>query len=106
MYTGGTGVAKDFVEASKWFHLAADQGDGSAQYALALMYQIGDGILQDNVIANMWFNLASANGEADAGQARDNIAAYMTAADLSEAQIRARVCLASNYQDCDRLEPR
>ncbi len=32
---------------------------------------------------------------------RDAIAAKLSPADLSEAQRRAKVCMASSYQDCD-----
>jgi TPR repeat protein len=65
------------------------------------MYANGTGVLQDYVGAYMWYNLASANGLEDAGKRRDEIAAKMTPVEVSEAQSRARVCLASNYQDCD-----
>ena len=85
----------------KWFHFAADQGDASAQYNLGIVYKNGNGVPQDNVAAHMWHNLASANGYVVAGKWRDVIAAKLTPADVSEAQRRARVCLASNYQDCD-----
>ena len=34
MYARGQGVAKDEVEAAKWFRKAAVQGDAYAQYAL------------------------------------------------------------------------
>jgi len=69
--------------------------------ALIVVYELGRGVLQDNVLAHMWYNLASANGHADAGKWRDKIAAQMTPGDISQAQNRARVCLGSNYQDCD-----
>ena len=41
------------------------------------------------------------NGRADAATNRDLIAAEMTPAALEEAQRRARVCLESQYKDCD-----
>jgi len=64
------------------------------------MYEYGEGVQQDDVGAHMWYNLASANGLADAGKHRDKIAAKMTPADISEAQRRARVCLASPMVNC------
>jgi len=88
-------------DAVKWYHLAADQGHAAAQSFLGFMYENGNDVLQDNVLAHMWYNLASANGAESAGKWRDQIAAKMTPADVSEAQRRARVCLASIYQDCD-----
>jgi len=57
--------------------------------------------MQDYVTAHMWLNIAAANGDATAGD-RCNIAARaMTAAYISEAQRRARVCMGSGYSDCD-----
>ena len=101
MYYAGDGLLQDYAAALRWFRLVADQGFASAQYNLAEMYENGEGILQANVVAHMWFNLASANGIGYSGQRRDEIADKMTTADISEAQRRARVCMASNYTDCD-----
>ena len=101
MYEDGTGVPQDYAAALKWYSLAANQGYALAQNNLAMMYENGTGILQNNVVAHMWYNLASANGFEIAGIRRDEIAAKMTPADVSEAQRPARVCLALNYGDCD-----
>lgn len=101
MYSTGEGVPQDDAEAAKWYRLAAEQGDANAQYNLGLMYANGRGVPQDYVSAHMWYNLASANGDENSGKWRDEIAAKMTPADISEAQRRARVCMASDYQDCD-----
>ena len=98
---GSIKVDQDFAEAAKWSRLAAEQGDASAQFNLGLMYQYGRGVLQDNQTSHMWYNLASANGYEDSGTLRDELAAKMTPAAIEEAQRRARVCMASNYQDCD-----
>ena len=40
MYDNGKGVAQDSKEAVKWYRLAADQGNASAQYSLALMLDV------------------------------------------------------------------
>jgi hypothetical protein len=101
MYNDGNGVPQDHAEAVKWYRLAAEQGNTSAQFFLALMYDKGDGVLQDNVAAHMWFNIGSANGKDLSGKWRDDIAERMPPADISEAQRRARVCMDSDYQDCD-----
>ena len=50
---------------------------------------------------HMWFNLAGAGGQHDAYAASDRVAALLAPAEVSEVQRRARVCLASNYRDCD-----
>ena len=65
------------------------------------MYDEGSGVSQDNITAHMWYNIGSANGKALGGENRDKLAENMTPADISEAQRRARVCMNSNYQDCD-----
>ena len=57
--------------------------------------------LQDNVTAHMWFNIAGANGAEDGRDNREIIERKMTPADISEAQKRARICMASNYTDCE-----
>ena len=38
MYVAGEGIPQDYVEALKWFRLAADQGQANAQCFLGLMY--------------------------------------------------------------------
>ena len=91
--------AADYAEAVRWYRLAADQGMPTRRTTSA-SYANGEGVPQDYVDAHMWFNIAAANGEmmllrtATSGEP-------MTAADISEAQRRARVCMASGYQDCD-----
>ena len=101
MYANGQGVPQDDAEAVKWYRMAAKQGDTDAQINLGLMYAYGQGVLVDNQTAHMWFNLGAANGSESGGTNRDVIAKEMTPADISEAQRRARVCMASNYKDCD-----
>lgn len=101
MYGNGEGVLQDDVEAVRWYRLAAEQGDAKAQGNLGAMYANGEGVLQDNVIAHMWLNIASANGDAQGGEKRDIITKRMTREQIADAQARARVCMASGYQDCE-----
>ena len=101
MYADGEGVVEDDAEAVRWYRLAADQGHAGAQHNLGLMYANGEGVLQDNVTAHMWFNIAGANGAEDGRDNREKIERKMTPADISEAQKRARICMASNYTDCE-----
>ena len=37
MYLTGKGVPQDYTEAAKWFRMAAEQGDGRAQFNLGWM---------------------------------------------------------------------
>ena len=101
MYDTGRGVPQDDARAVKWYRLAAKRGVARAQFNLGVMYAKGKGVPQDHVTAQMWFNLAGANGVPDANVGRDRVAALLAPAEVSEAQRRARACLASNYRDCD-----
>ena len=80
----------DYVQASKWYRLAADQGNAYAQGGLGVMYAKGEGVPQDYVLAHMWLNLAAAQGQAEAVKNRDLAASKMTRDQLAEAQRLAR----------------
>ena len=101
MYAAGEGILKDEAEAVRWFRLAAEQGVASAQFNLGLMYAKGEGVLKDSVLAHMWFNIAGANGYARARKLRDSLERDMTRAEVSRATELARVCMTSDYQDCE-----
>ena len=88
-------------DAARAYQIAARLGHADAQYNLGNMYANGEGVLQDNVIAHMWLNIASANGDAQGGENRDIITKRMTPEQIADAQARARVCMASGYQDCE-----
>ena len=62
MYQNGQGVAKDEVEAVKWYRKAADQGNAFAQNNLGVMYANGLGVEEDDVEAYKWFLLSGAQG--------------------------------------------
>ena len=83
-----------------WYRLAAEQGNVNGQFNLGRMYVRGQGVVRDHIMAHMWYNISTANGNGD-GYVRDRLAERMTTADITEAQRRARVCMESNYQDCD-----
>jgi TPR repeat protein len=61
----GVGIAKDAVEAVKWFRLAAAQGDAAAQENLGWMYYHGAGVPKDAVEAVKWFRLSAVSGNPD-----------------------------------------
>jgi TPR repeat protein len=63
MYNDGKGVAKDKVEAEKWFRKAAEQGHIGAQYKLASMYYWDT---KDKAEAEKWFRKAAEQGDAEA----------------------------------------
>ena len=70
MFATGDGVAKDSVEAWKWFRKAADQGYAMAQYNFGVRYASGEGVARDPVEALAWFRLAE---EGLGGVASDRI---------------------------------
>jgi uncharacterized protein len=91
----GEGVPQDAAEAATWYRKAAAQGDGMAQLSLGRLYADGRGVAQDLTQAHVWLTLAAARlppGEVQdkAVKARDIVAAHMTAAQLADAQQRAR----------------
>ena len=101
MYANGQGVLQDFAEAVRWYRLAADQGNSPAQNNLGAMYTNGEGVAQNYLLAHMWANIAAANGSEKAVEARERLDRMMNSTDIAEAQRRARVCMESNYQDCE-----
>ncbi len=101
MYENGRGVAQDYAEAVRWYRMAAEQGNAIAQLNLGLGYAKGQGVPQDFATAHMWLNIAGANGHSNAIDAREVVATRLTPDTISEAQRRARVCITSDYRDCD-----
>lgn len=55
MYQNGEGVKQDYVEAMRWYKLAAEQGFYLAQYDIGEMYYSGKGVQQDFKVAYYWF---------------------------------------------------
>ena len=66
MYAKGQGVAQNYQEAVKWYRLAAEQGNASAQFNLGVMYANGRGVTQDDQEAAKWYRLAAEQGYASA----------------------------------------
>lgn len=110
LYLLGEGALQDYSEANKYFQMSAKQGNGPAQEMLGLSYRYGNGVKQNKVISHMWLNLASsiedpfginADEISRAKKFRDELSDEMSSAQLLEAQQMARVCRASNYQQCE-----
>ena len=70
VYYHGKGVAQDYAEAVKWYHLAAGQGDTVAQCTLADCYINGRGVNCDTEQAQYYFSLASESGNREAKRER------------------------------------
>ena len=104
MYRNGEGLQQDYTEAIKWLRKAADQGDVWAQSEIGEMFAKGEGVTQNTITAYMWFEIASINSlswDKVAALERDHFARDMTRADIETAKKRAKLCLESNYKQCD-----
>jgi len=66
MYATGKGAPQDYIEASKWFRLAAAQGHATALWAVGLAHDNGWGVPVDQAEALRWYRLAAEKGEAQA----------------------------------------
>lgn len=92
---------KDYTEAMRWFRKAADQGNGTAQTNIGLLYYNGEGVTQDYAEAMRWYHEAADQGYATAqtyignlykngeGMAKDYVEAmrwYRKAADQGNAE--------------------
>jgi TPR repeat protein len=66
LYAGKRGVAKNAVEAVKWFRQAAEQNLAAAQSNLGVCYEHGDGVAKYEVEAYKWDLLAAAQGDTKA----------------------------------------
>jgi len=68
------------------YGLAADKGNGLAQFSMGFIYERGLGLPQDYVRAYMWFSLAATQGTKGAAEWRERLAASMSPAQIKEAQ--------------------
>ena len=64
--TGTSGVAKDYIEALRWYRKAADQGYALGQVNVAMFYEFGFGVPIDKQEALRWYQLALAQGATNA----------------------------------------
>ena len=61
-YANGLRVPKDDVEATRWFRMAAEQGNMFAQNVLGTHYASGIGVSEDAAEAVQWYLLAAEQG--------------------------------------------
>jgi TPR repeat protein len=80
------GLPKKYREAERWFRLAADQGDATAQANLGLLHANGYGLPRDYVQAYVWFSRAGAQGHTEALDLCSVIASNMTPFQIAEAE--------------------
>jgi TPR repeat protein len=58
MYEFGQKLPQDYAKAVDWYEIAAEQGDGYAQYQVGRAYTRGMGVSIDRVQAYKWLTLA------------------------------------------------
>jgi TPR repeat protein len=63
MYATGKGAVLDYVEAQKWFRLAAAQDHPRALWAMGMLYDNGWGVERNRVEAFGWYRQAAEKGE-------------------------------------------
>jgi len=86
MYLEGRGLEQDDALAVTWYSKSAAQGYPNAQRHLGNMHAAGRGVPQDAVQAYMWLDLAAKGNATYAVEARNNVAATMTAATIEDAK--------------------
>jgi TPR repeat protein len=89
MYTYGLGVPTNLVAAVKWYRLAADQGNSSAQCNLGICLIAGMGAERDPAEACKWLTLADRQGEPRAKEALNQLFEGVNAAAIAEGKRRA-----------------
>ena len=99
MYHSGEGVvAQDGTEATKWYRLAAEQGDLDSQLALGMMHAEGELVAQDFVKALKWVNIAASGNRGLLGH-RDQMANLMSPEQVAEAEALADEWLKQHGSD-------
>jgi len=83
-------VAKDQVEAVKWFRKAAEQNYALAQNNLGVCFYNGDGVAADWVEAYKWRLLAAGQGDEYAKKNMTVLESKLTPEQIAEGQKRAR----------------
>jgi len=56
----------DYLNAARFYRVAAQQKDAGAQFNLGLMYDVGRGVPRDHAEAARWYRLAATQGVAGA----------------------------------------
>lgn len=83
-------IRGDYATAAKLLQPLAERGNADAQYSLGGLHEMGKGVPQNYVRAYVWYTLAAAKGDVDSVNARNEITAKMTPAQLEEAKRLAR----------------
>ena len=66
MYVEGQGVDREYIEAVRWYSMAAAQGNASAQFKLGAMYFQGAGVQEDRLEALRLIRMSAESGYSEA----------------------------------------
>ncbi|NIX78155.1 SEL1-like repeat protein [Microvirga terricola] len=86
LLASGANGKPDYAAALRWYSEAAEAGIRDSQFNMGILLARGLGIRPDLAKAYKWFALAAALGDTDAAKKRDEVAAKLSAADLSTAK--------------------
>jgi TPR repeat protein len=75
MYANGYGVAKDAIEAVRWYRMSAEHGEAFAEYALGEAHERGEGAPRDLRAARRWYQAAADHGNTNAQAALQRLTA-------------------------------
>jgi TPR repeat protein len=75
IYHNGQGVGQDYTESVKWYRLAANRGQSTAQSNLGSMYQYGQSVASSKVVAYALYNLSASIDPSTDNKAPNNRAA-------------------------------
>ena len=76
----------DYATAVSWFRKAAERNVRDSQYNLAILLARGLGTDRDFKASYIWFALAARDGDGDSAKKRDEIAAHLSSAELTDAK--------------------
>ncbi|WP_262028280.1 hypothetical protein [Microvirga sp. Mcv34] len=76
----------DYAAALRWYAEAAEYGLRDSQYNLGVLLARGIGSRPDRSKAYQWFSLAADQGDAEAAQKREEIAVFMSQAEIKAAK--------------------
>ena len=84
----GTGVARDDVQASRWFIRAADAGQSGGMYLAGIAFWSGRGVKEDKIEAYKWLDLSAKSGVQGAINSREGLTRVLSAQQIAEAKRR------------------
>jgi uncharacterized protein len=89
-YNGWGETPQNYLEAMKFFELAAHGGHNQAQHYLGFMYYKGLGVTKDNIEAYKWFYLAASNGDKVGIVLKITLKELLSDQEIIEAESRAQ----------------